>query len=206
MLSCLNRSSRLVFLHARDGQLPESLIWSHSSRGRRNCAFWCFMLPVGFRTVVSGSDLHAVTIMYNFKWLLYCVLIAKCIMYKIWCAAPSQLCLRMKFLRWLCTTTHPQQEVRSHIHFTLKFKFHLKPIRGAICDCQRCLAITWAKRVFLHRLIKRHYCSLMSSSPWLSVGCVYYNFCPSFLPKSTACRHLLTSSAAMLWTITAHST
>lgn len=53
-------------------------------------------------------------------------------------------------------------------------KFHLKPIRFPICECQHCLAITWAKWVFLHRLIKRHYCSLMSSSPRLSVRCVYY--------------------------------
>lgn len=64
-------------------------------------------------------------------------------------------------------------------------KFHLKPIRSSVCDCQHCLANTRAKWVFLHRLIKRHYCSLMSSSPCLSVRCVDYNCYHSFPLKST---------------------
>lgn len=77
--------------------------------------------------------------------------------------------------------------------------------------------------MFLHRLIKRYYCSLMSSSPCLSLGCVNYNCYQSCPLKSTwflglffffffclspvsFCCHLLTSSATTLRTITAHST
>lgn len=102
-------------------------------------------------------------------------------------------------------------------------KFHLKPIRSSICDCQHCLAATRAKWVFLHRLIKRHYCSLMSSSPCLSVGCVDYNCYHSLPLKSTLflglgckglfcfslagfCCHLWTYSATVLRTITSHNT
>lgn len=102
-------------------------------------------------------------------------------------------------------------------------KFHPKPI-SSICDCQHCLAITQSKWVFLHRLInKRHYCSLMSSSPCLSVGCVNYNCHHSFPLKSTLllglgckglfcfslagfCCHLLSYSATVLRTITSHNT
>lgn len=64
-------------------------------------------------------------------------------------------------------------------------KFPLKPISFSICDCQHCLVITWAKWVVSNRLINWHYCSLMSSSPCVSVRCVYYNCYLSFPLKST---------------------
>lgn len=93
-------------------------------------------------------------------------------------------------------------------------KFPLKPIRFSICDCQHCLVITWAKWVLLNRLINRHYCSLMSSSPCLSVRCVYYDCYLSFPLNSASfpglgCKGRLCfplSSAIMLCTITSHST
>lgn len=118
------------------------------------------------------------------------------------------------------TTAHPEQEAWSGICL-LWNTFYCKPIRTSICDCQHCLATTWAKWVFLHRLIKRHFCSLMSSSPCLSVGCVRYNHSSphklslflglgwkGLLSFSLAgfCCHLLTSSATMLRRITAHNT
>lgn len=187
--------------------------------------FWCSMVPVSFWMIVSGSDLHAVTIMYNFKWILYCVLIAKCVIYEIGSMAPFQLwsAFEVPFSATTTISGHLRQvnstegrTVPQHISnkrygriFVLLWNmFHLKPIRGSSCDCQHCLAITQAKWVFLHWLMKRHYWSLMSSSPCLSVGCVYYNCCHSFPLKSTlflglACKgqfvfHWLTS-AAIFW-------
>ena len=74
---------------------------------------------------------------------------------------------------------------RGLVTYLLWNKFPLKPIKSPICDCQHCLATTRAKWVFLHRLMKRHYCSLMSSSPCLSVGCVHYNCYHSFPLRST---------------------
>lgn len=69
--------------------------------------------------------------------------------------------------------------------FYFEIRFIRKPIRSSVCDCQHCLAATQAQWVFLHRLIKRHYCSLMSGSPCLSVGCVDYNCYQSFPLEST---------------------
>lgn len=42
--------------------------------------------------MASGGDRHAMTIMYNFKWMLYCVLIAKWIVFLVGFVAPFQLC------------------------------------------------------------------------------------------------------------------
>lgn len=60
---------------------------------------------------------------------------------------------------------------------------HLEPIRSSIRVCRHCLATSRAQ--FLRRLIKRHYWSLMSSSPCLSVGRVDYN-CYQSIPLKSA--------------------
>lgn len=80
---------------------------------------------------------------------------------------------------------HKTSLTRGMVTFLFYLHFIRKPIRSSVCDCQHCLAATQAQWVFLHRLIKRHYCSFMSSSPCLSVGCVDYNCYHSFPLKST---------------------
>lgn len=68
------------------------------------------------------------------------------------------------------STAHPQRAAGSRIFVLPWNKFHLKAIRFSICDCQLCLVTTWARWLFLHKLMKRHYSSLTSSSPSVSRG------------------------------------
>lgn len=98
---------------------------------------------------------------------------------------PSRQSLEIwdKLITLRVTLYHKTPLTRGRMFVLLWNTFNLEPIRSSICDCRHCLATSQAQ--FLHRLIKRHYCSLLSSSPCLSVRRVDYNCYQSFPLKST---------------------
>ena len=104
----------------------------------------CFVVFFSVGIVVNGNVMitfHAVTIMYNFKWILSFILTANG-SYWIMSKVPIQLCLHFKYL--CCQQDNLFESFilyksNGQTFVLVLTQYHLKPIESSVCDCQHFL-------------------------------------------------------------------